>query len=344
MKTYHRRAIDALGIVLRVLAWGYLGGLWTLLLLRLVFRDTWWWLGFLNSFSVYWFLPLVLLLPLAGLGRQRGLLLTGALSLAIFGALHGAVWLPRLRPPAHSGPTLTVMTYNILGTNQRWPAIRETILDSQADVVALQELNPEVAAQIADELGARYPHQILDAQDSVISRYPVTPTAQTLPGNWNTAPRIYRLDLDGRPILLVNAHFYASFLNFDVPSMTWVFREREHQAQIVAEFVAQTDVPVLVTADFNATDQSHAYRLITATLQDAWREGGWGLGHTFPKGSPTSEIGLPVVGGRVVPSWLVRIDYIFHSAEWKTMEARLGHWDGVSDHRPVIATLALPAR
>jgi endonuclease/exonuclease/phosphatase (EEP) superfamily protein YafD len=39
--------------------------------------------------------------------------------------------------------------------------------------------------------------------------------------------------------------------------------------------------------------------------------------------------------------WLLRIDYIFHSRDWRTHWARIGPWDGVSDHRPVLARLVL---
>jgi hypothetical protein len=41
--------------------------------------------------------------------------------------------------------------------------------------------------------------------------------------------------------------------------------------------------------------------------------------------------------------WVLRIDYIFHSRHWQARSARIGPWDGVSDHRPVIATLVLTA-
>jgi hypothetical protein len=32
---------------------------------------------------------------------------------------------------------------------------------------------------------------------------------------------------------------------------------------------------------------------------------------------------------------------VFHSRQWRTVEAHIGPWDGASDHRPVCATLAL---
>jgi endonuclease/exonuclease/phosphatase (EEP) superfamily protein YafD len=37
----------------------------------------------------------------------------------------------------------------------------------------------------------------------------------------------------------------------------------------------------------------------------------------------------------------VRIDYVFYSSHWRAAAARLGPWDGGSDHRPVVAELAL---
>jgi endonuclease/exonuclease/phosphatase family metal-dependent hydrolase len=122
--------------------------------------------------------------------------------------------------------------------------------------------------------------------------------------------------------------------------MDWVFREREHQAQLVTQFAAQVETPLIVTADFNATDQNQAYRIITRQLNDSWREAGWGFGHTFP-GGPIPDLPRPMVAGHPIPMWVARIDYIFYSNNLEAIEARLGVWDGVSDHRPVIAVLEL---
>jgi endonuclease/exonuclease/phosphatase (EEP) superfamily protein YafD len=298
-------------------------------------------LGFLNSFTPYWFVPLPFVVPIAFFTRQKWLQATSLLSICIFLLLFGRLFIPQWEPKRSDRLTFTVMTYNLLGTNQDWPAILESILDSEADAIAVQELNPEMARMIQTELEEIYPYQILDSQDSLISRYPITLTEVTLPDSWGTPPRIYQLDFDGQMVVWVNAHFYASFLNFDYPFMQWVFREREHQAQLVADFAAQIDAPLIVTADFNATDQSCAYRIITNQLQDSWREAGWGFGHTFPGGLSSPAIPRIEIAGHLIPMWVVRIDYIFHSDEWRAVKARLGKWDQVSDHRPVIATLEL---
>jgi vancomycin resistance protein VanJ len=323
------------------LTWLYFFVLLLCLVLRFIFEDKWWWLGFLNSLTPYWFAPLIVALPITYFARQRVFWGLSLLSIAAFLFLFGKLLLPKWPPSESNVPTLTVMTYNILGTNQNWSAICDSILDSKADVVSLQELNREIADTIQAEFYELYPYQILGSQDSLISRYPITLTEITLPDSWGTPPQIYQLDFQGQPVTLVNAHFYASFLNFDVPFMNWVFREREHQAQLVADFAAQSDIPLIVTTDFNATDQNRAYRIITEQLIDSWREAGWGLGHTFPGGPSTPTLHRPRIAGYAIPMWVVRIDYIFHSDDWLATEARLGKWDGVSDHRPVVVTLEL---
>ncbi|MCP4105920.1 MAG: hypothetical protein GY749_10350 [Desulfobacteraceae bacterium] len=72
----------------------------------------------------------------------------------------------------------------------------------------------------------------------------------------------------------------------------------------------------------------------------SWHNAGTGFGHTFP-GAASDGSARPVIVGIPAPKWLVRIDYIFHSEHWQTIAARTGPWDGCSDHRPVMATLAL---
>jgi endonuclease/exonuclease/phosphatase (EEP) superfamily protein YafD len=339
--TQNKTGASRFETALSVSAWFYFCVLWLCLALRLVFKDRWWWLGFLNTLTPYWFAPLPVVLPIAYFTKRRVLWTQALLGVVVFLSLFGELWLPQWRLSDSDDPTLVVMSYNILGTNQNWPAMRDSILDSQADVVSLQELNREVAQTIEAEFSERYPYQILDFQDSLISRYPITLTEATLPDSWGTPPQVYQLDFDGQLVTLVNAHFYASFLNFDVPFMTWVFREREHQAQLLADFASRIDTPLIVTIDFNATDQNQAYRIITGQLIDSWREAGWGFGHTFPGGPSAPSLRRPVVAGRPIPMWVFRIDYIFHSNDFLATKARLGKWDGVSDHRPVIATLEM---
>ena len=125
------------------------------------------------------------------------------------------------------------------------------------------------------------------------------------------------------------------------PGPHW-FRRREQQARALAAYARGRKTPLILVGDLNATDQNSAYALIADQMGDAWREAGWGFGHTFP-GRPTGRMGgsRPVFLGIPAPMWLVRIDYIFHSPDIQAVDAKLAPDSGQSDHRGVIATLAL---
>jgi endonuclease/exonuclease/phosphatase family metal-dependent hydrolase len=90
----------------------------------------------------------------------------------------------------------------------------------------------------------------------------------------------------------------------------------------------------------NATDQNEAHQVVTEHFEDAWLEAGWGWGGTFPGRRAKDHFFARLVDA-VVPSWLLRIDYIFYSSHFRAIEADVGPWDGASDHRPVRATLIL---
>jgi endonuclease/exonuclease/phosphatase (EEP) superfamily protein YafD len=100
---------------------------------------------------------------------------------------------------------------------------------------------------------------------------------------------------------------------------------------------------LIIAGDFNASDLNDSHGILTEHLYDAWREAGSGLGNTFPGVSrqDTPHSSRPDPFGIDVPKWLIRIDYIFCTYDWQPIDARIGPWDGHSDHRPVIAELAL---
>lgn len=241
-------------------------------------------------------------------------------------------------PPGRQ--TIRVMTYNALGYNPDTEGTIRVVEQMNPDIIALQELAPEHATALEKALGAKYPHRRMDARKGVtgsgiMSRYPLRDiNAQSLlTSAWIGTPMAVEIDVLGKPLQFVNFHTYAG------PMYT---RIREDQCRLLAEFAAAHPGPLIFAGDLNATDQNTAYAIVTRSMHDAWREAGWGMGHTFP-GKPTPDIGgsRPVILGIPVPQWLVRIDYIFHSNSLVTIDAQMGPGDAGSDHRPVVVTLAL---
>jgi endonuclease/exonuclease/phosphatase (EEP) superfamily protein YafD len=323
----------------------YFIGLFTWVILRLLLGDRWWWLFLLNSFAAYLFLPLPLILVIALLARKRETWIGFGVALALGTYLYGGLFLPTFSQAHPDAPTLTVMTYNLLGYNENREGVVATIRATNADVVALQELNSPIAKALQRELGDVFPYQMTQVQiegasPGVISRYPLHPTDDTLPGTWAGAPQVLSLDYNGARVTLLQVHTFATGLGGGAAHLQWTVRERERQAHAIVEFAATHSEPLIVTADFNAGDQSVAYAIVTSALKDAWREAGWGFGHTFPGGISPGLAGL-FTAGVPFPMWLVRIDYVFHSRHWQAAAAWTGPWDGASDHRPVVAQLIL---
>ena len=119
----------------------------------------------------------------------------------IFLFLFGPLFTPKWSTHTPNESTITIMSYNLFGENRDWDAIHNTILKSNADVIALQELNGEVSALIQDELIALYPYQIIDFQDSLISRFPITLAETTLTGSWGSPPKVYKIDFNEHEIM-----------------------------------------------------------------------------------------------------------------------------------------------
>lgn len=312
----------------------------------LCFGDRWLWLFVLNNLAVYLFLPLPLAVILAIWTPQPLLRLGAALTLALFVVLYGQLWLPWL-PASSANPALTVMTYNVLAHNPRPEAVAEAIVRSGADVVALQEVSERIGEVLQERLREQYPYHLLARMDEVRgmgvwSRYPLRDTGQRLAGPWLSEPQVLEITHPTATITVVNVHN----VSLDVSSPGWPWRlhqtapAREAAAHSLITFARAHRGPLVVLGDFNATDQNRAYRLLRTVLRDAWREAGFGLGHTFP-GADAYGTGRPHLGFLPLPRWLARIDYIFHSPDLRTLDARIGPWDGHSDHRPVIARLDL---
>ena len=324
----------------------YVAGLFGWAVLRRLFGDRWWWLFCLNAFAEYLFVPLPAVFATAWLVRRRQLWLSFGASLTLGAHLYGRMWWPKSPPAQVEDVTLTAMTFNMLGYNQHPEGIVTAIRDSGADLVVLQELNPPAAARIRRDLAAVYPYQALDPLEGdggmgIVSRYPVQRIDAALPGNWIGAPQVLSLNLHGTTVLVVHVHVRSTHIGA-LDRMATV-REREQQARTLADFVAARPEPLMVLGDFNTTDQSVAYATLTGVLTDSWREVGWGPGHTFP-GADSPGSSRYRVAGILVPKWLIRIDYIFHSSHWQALEAWIGPWDGVSDHRSVMARLGIKDR
>jgi vancomycin resistance protein VanJ len=301
--------------------------------------DSFWLLALINAFAVYLFAPLPLVALLTALAWRRLTRLALLIATLLFLGLFGGDLMPP-SPVAHAGtegPALTVMTYNVLFTTADATPVAATITSAAPDLVAFQELTPLLAQQLEQEIGTRYPyrtpmHADCHAEVAIWSRYPL----QVEDVDKDVLCRVCSVvvGLGGRAARVVNVHAWP-YIALDRESVERSFRWRQEQVESVLDMAEGQPEPLVLLGDLNSTPTHEVYLTLSTHLVDTFREAGWGLGHTFPA-TGGHFWGLPY------PSRLVRIDYIFHSDEWKAEAAWVGEWDGSSDHHPVVAQLRLP--
>lgn len=96
------------------------------------------------------------------------------------------------------------------------------------------------------------------------------------------------------------------------------------EARLMANVLQHAQHPIVVCGDLNDIPTSYVYFQIRGELNDAFLEGGLGLGATYIKTLP-----------------LLRIDYIFHPSSYR-LNAFKRFDVPFSDHRPIMASLQAP--
>lgn len=293
-----------------------------------------------SQLAVWFFAPLLLVAPLCLLVRSRITRIGTALAALAFVWLWGGLFIPRGPTGLVADATLTVMTYNPLGPQSAVKAALGVIEAEQADVVAFQELNPDLARVVQTELRSEYPYQVLDPEGSVlgmgvISKHPLIANGDQLPLSWVGSPQLLTLDWEGRRVSLVNFHAWPpQMAGGSYEDLAGVLRMQARQGEAISAYARRKmpEGPVIAVGDANATQLSGVYRELAQALDDSWWEVGRGLGHTWGGSKlPATPFG---------PLWVARIDYVFHSLDLTALEARVAKHDGVSDHRGVVVKLA----
>ena len=298
---------------------------------------------FLNSAVPYLFIIPALVLIYALVAKQRTALIATFIPAILFLGLYGARFQPR--PPAATPPAaITIMTHNLNAFNDDTGALRDLTIREGVDVLFLQELGRWIQPITPKDLEESLPNSIINPTHNlygmgIFSRFPLreVPAPELAPFSQHTQAAI--LTHPTGDLLVVNIHNIS--VSLEGPSFPEKIRQEMAERQAVAEatlaLIERLNLPTIVAGDFNSTEFSRTHARYEEALVDVWDAKGSGFGHTFP-GGPVR----PHVLGIPSPEWYVRIDYIFVSLTMSVEEARIGYWNGMSDHRPVVAVVTPP--
>lgn len=304
--------------------------------------DRFWWMSVLNSVPLYLFLPLPLCILVAALLRNRALVVITLLPLVIFSTLFGAYYRPKLAQ-GEAGTDLRVMTYNVLFSNEAYDAVTQVILSQQPDLVALQEVQPQMMQELQQRLQTIYPYMQMAAANpygttAIFSRYPFVENYQLNLQEDRPAVGV-TVQVKQQMVTFLAAHLLAYGLEW-APSYGMLpalieqrTQARDRQAQILVNQVLTYDPQriVILGCDCNSKETGSSYRLINSVMTNAARSVGWPIG-----AAPQPDA--------VADRRLMHIDYIFYRGPLTPIGVYVSQISGGSDHLPVIADLHFVAK
>ena len=172
---------------------------------------------------------------------------------------------------------------------------------------------------------------------AVYSRYPIL-TQKKLPMQPWSAQSIV-VQVAGTPLHLINAHLapvgvLRYIRTLDAAAVRALTDNRAAQVAQIQTAIQETGLPAVLACDCNMTDLMTAYGQISTSMRDAYRDRGWGLGHTLllPRGI---ELGFPFNLAAL------RLDYLFYSPGITVLDIDVVSGDSGSDHLPVVGHFEL---
>ncbi|MBL8161208.1 MAG: endonuclease/exonuclease/phosphatase family protein [Anaerolineae bacterium] len=287
--------------------------------------------------------PALILLPLCLLLRLRRVALLYALPVGFFAWNFAPYFLPHTLPSLPPDTQqISILTYNLQAEEALLDPMAAVIREADTEIVALQEMSGAAARHFERSLADAYPYRVFYPEPAggayhgrgLLSRYPLIEN-HFWPVTYPIPVRLQRavLDVNGTPVTLFNFH---------APPTQPIYgggndpRPRAQQINDLLALAADADGALLLTGDFNTSDLDESYAAITARYRDAFREVGWGFGFT----NPDWQHDNPRRGASWVPMYQ-RIDYVFYSAHFAAVEARVWSSSGGSDHRPLWVRLGL---
>jgi len=286
------------------------------------------------NYAMPWCLALLLpALALALVMGRQWLALTLALPTAFILFTFLPLFLPGSSPPEAGQPTLKVMSYNVWSRNQDLAAVAGIVLAEKPDLLLMQELTPARVPELRALLESQFPFDeahFAYNRNGLLATFSRTPLKPLREGDSRAVQKLQVEIAGAPPITVYNVHFLRTILR---RRSTWQQLHNQVEALLVDEIAATPD-RVLMGGDFNLTDQTQTYRLISAYLRNAHWDAGFGFGFTYP--SPARKL-----RGSITLPAMVRIDHLFYGKALTPLQAGTLPQAGGSDHLPIFAEFRL---
>lgn len=323
--------------VLRTAAWIVVIGVWIAVLFGYLWPQDYdntallyvmvSWAAFMVMTFVFHIGLAALLIALIAAWARGWKLAAASALLAVVAA--GPSMVDALSNPPHeaTGPTLTVMSVNLLASNRHTAPVIEQIQDVHPDILLLQEYSLHWHRAMHDALGEDYFYTGMPRPDSfgiaIYSRRPFIgqPQVESLLGRVDVPQIRVVVRLAGRRLVIYNIHL--------LPPYRSSYVDQRLQFADLLDRLRSARLPVIAAGDFNFTSTSpNADALRRIGFRDAHSIAGAWRGTTWPMRGFFSRLPVPKI----------RIDHVYLPPGLTADAVRTGLAHG-SDHRPVIAEI-----
>lgn len=235
-----------------------------------------------------------------------------------------------------------VATYNVLYRNTNLTQLVQTIQKLDASLVCLQETTPRIEKHLRENLQTLYPYQIYQSARgsgglAILSRTPLLEVEYLPPEPEIRGALVARVEPfgPGRAVEFASVHLRTPqvFKDVPLPAALALFQQvgeaQEREIRRIWQKFKRTG-PRLVMGDFN----SFSFGPAQVYLKNEGLQDSFAMVQTKPDEVPTWRghgLGLGVA---------FRIDYLFHSSHFRTLDSRVMS-EGSSDHFPVVSRLQL---
>ena len=238
------------------------------------------------------------------------------------------------KAPAPASSTMRLMSINVHLYNRNAASLLNTVRRAAPDVLVLQEYSQAIDDAVRGALAEEYTYQLRKPQAengdgwAVYSRRPrLAPIDTALQLDRSKRQARFAVRLADKEVIVYALHLTSP------QSMDKIGRNRAEVADLV-ELLATETKPVILAGDFNFTSSTaNAAALRARGMRDTHDLAGQGRGSTWRFRKLPLAYRLPGF----------RIDHIFVGPELTCTNARVLDIAG-SDHRPILADIALAAK
>ena len=245
------------------------------------------WLGWMIAPLVVWAL----------VRRSATALIATALPLVLWLSMFAGL----LPDKAQGDGQLRVLTHNVDVDNTDVGGTIAILLAADADVLALEEIDPTVQTLYQEGLQAQYPYQVIHGTVGLWSKYELAGSDPVdINIGWTRAMRA-QVNAPEGPVAVYVAHLAS----VRVGSEGFTSEQRDNTADALGQAISSEQLDrVVLLGDLNGTVQDRSLAPITYQLESAHAQAGAGFGFSWPAAFPMARIDHVLMRGMTASqSW-----------------------------------------